>query len=194
MVVVLLATLAAGCAPAPPPATASGSPFHSERKQWVHLSPVMREHIDRAVGGMEGPWLVILHSTGSEGGSVAALEDYHRRVKGDPLGIPYPFLVGNGRGMADGRIHLSARLDTFRDEVAKAGATPQAALAIGLVGDGNRAPPTPAQLAATDEILDYLAAKAGRLRVRLHRETGESPRACPGKLFPVKELRQAYPD
>ena len=192
--VVFIATLAAGCAPAPPAATPSGSPFPRERRQWVHLAPAMRDHIDRAVGGMEGPWLVILHSTGSEGGSVAALEDYHRRVKGDPLGIPYPFLVGNGRGMADGRIHLSARLDTFRDEVAKAGATPQAALAIGLVGDGNRAPPTPAQLAATDEILDYLAAKAGRLRVRLHRETGESPRACPGKLFPVKELRQAYPD
>ena len=194
MVAVFLAALAAGCAPAPPSAAASGSPFHSERKQWVHLSPAMREHIDRAVGGIEGPWLVILHSTGSEGGSVAALEDYHRRVKGDPLGVPYHFLVGNGRGMADGRIHLSGRLDTFRDEAAKAGASPAAALAIGLVGDGNRTPPTPAQLAATDEILDYLAAKAGRLRVRLHRETGESPRGCPGAHFPVKELREAYPD
>ena len=144
---------------------------------------------------MGGVWLVIIHSTGSAGASVAALDDYHRRVKGDPLGLPYHFLIGNGRGVADGFIHFSAdRLAALRSAAGTGSDGGSVRLDIGLVGDANRTPPSSDQLMALGEILDYLKAKGGRLRVRLHNEAEASPRGCPGSQFPVKELREAFPD
>ena len=191
---VFTASLACGCGSRkePPPTV---PPFRGERKEWVHLLARDREVIDKTMGGLGGTWLVIIHSTGSAGASVPALDDYHRRVKGDPLGLPYHFLIGNGRGVADGRIHFSAdRLAALGSATGTGRGDGSVRLDIGLVGDANRTAPTAAQLAALGEILDYLKAKGGRLRVRLHNEAEPSPSGCPGSQFPVKELREAFPD
>jgi hypothetical protein len=187
----VLATLAAllscgGCSR--PVATAAAGPFDfaGERVCWEFLDDEMRSRLDALFEGTTGPPLVVIHSSATDTGSVAAFEDHFSRVKRDPMGMPWHFLIGNGRGMAAGRIHFSRRL-------AASAAAPER-IELALVGDFNRRPPERSQLAALDEILDYLAAKAGPPRVRLHREIANSPRGCPGARFPVEDLRRAFPD
>jgi len=188
---ILAATLCA-CGPPPPvPAEEGEFSFSLPRTAWVYLTPEMRGVIDRVLGDGSRDLLVILHSTGTSGGSVAALDDYHRRVKGDAGGMPYHVLIGNGHGLPNGKVHFSQRFLGLEGGGEETGAG-ELTLHLGWVDPGGEAPPGRAQLAALDEVLDYFAAKTPHLRVRLHREVEHSTRACPGEGFPVRALREAF--
>lgn len=186
------ALLAAGCSRPPGQSAASGgNPFAAPRQSWQRLSTEHRETIDQALRNPPAELLVVIHSTGFAGSTPVALNDYHRRVKGDPAGTPYHFLIGDGGGFEAGGIRISPRMRALAEDGARG---EQATVHVGLSGDFTEDAPRPSQLAALDEILDYLAAKTSTLRVRLHRETEASPRGCPGTAFPVKELREAFPE
>jgi hypothetical protein len=66
-------------------------------------------------------------------------------------------------------------------------------LAIYLVGDFFRSPPTRAQWEALDEVMDYLALKWGRVQVAVSQVGGEggSPRQALGPWFPVEAFFRA---
>lgn len=59
-----------------------------------------------------------------------------------------------------------------------------------MVGDFSRAGPTPEQLEALDELVDYLTLKTGRLEVGPH-ESAEQTARCLGPFFPLHLVMHA---
>ncbi len=178
----------------PVPPSVEGFDFSAPRQAWKHLDEPTRQKIDAGLAKRPKPGLSIIHSTGSEGVSAAALADNHRRIRGLADGMAYHFVIGNGRGIPDGSLLVGPRWEEGKaSEGLQDTRMETDAVTIALVGDLNRRDPTLAQLEALDELLDYLSGKIGPHPVRLHREVENSPRGCPGQKFPLQSLRQAYP-
>ena len=139
---------------------------------------------------------VVLHHTATQSGSVESIHRTHlarKDASGNPWrGIGYHFVIGNGAGMEDGAIEPTFR---WRDQIegAHAGvaAYNQSGIGICLVGNFEKQPPTDAQFQSLTRLVrtligEYEIAAAG---IKRHGELKET--ACPGRLFPMRELTQA---
>lgn len=141
-----------------------------------------------------GAWkYVLLHHSATESGSVASIDAEHRArrdASGNPWrGIGYHFVIGNGRGMADGQIEPTFR---WKDQSAGAHAGEatfnEQGIGICLIGNFDQAPPTEKQLAAARRLVGYLK---GEFRIpadRVLKHGDVKATACPGKHFPAQEL------
>ncbi len=135
---------------------------------------------------------IMIHHSGSPVGTPASIETEHRaqRLKG----LGHHFVIGNGRGMDDGELHVGYRwLDQLPGAHAagpRGEAMNQAAISICLVGDGNRQPFSRAQLTRLNQLVGALCAelKIPASRVILHSDV--APIADPGRLFPETLLRE----
>lgn len=91
---------------------------------------------------------IVIHDSASAAGSAATLDQRHRQAGLGELG--YHFVVGNGTQSDDGEIEPSPRWRQQRDGAHSGGQHGpwynQHALGICLVGDGDTASPTSAQL------------------------------------------------
>lgn len=153
-----------------------------------------------AVGWMasvpEADWqYIILHHSASSSGSVESIHREHRQRKdasGNPwLGIGYHFVIGNGQGMDDGLIQPTFR---WSDQVhgAHSGNALFNARGIGicLIGNFEQQAPTMAQMRAVRDLVKTLSL---RHQISFNRIMGHGDvkaTACPGKHFPLKELRE----
>lgn len=149
------------------------------------------------------PWkYIVLHHTASEQGSVESIHAAHVQRKdrqGQPwLGIGYHFVIGNGRGMADGEI-----APTFRWKQQLAGAHAgvneynQQGIGIVLVGNFEQQPPTPAQCQAVKRLVSTLCRRFEISADRVVGHAAVKATACPGRKFPLSEVRAslvAYED
>ena len=136
---------------------------------------------------------IVLHHTATDSGDVAAIDAEHRQRKdraGNPwLGIGYHFLIGNGRGMADGLVQ-----PTFRWKQQLHGAHAgnrsynEEGIGICLVGNFDNYPPTPRQVAAARELVRTLAERFDiePQNIICHQDVGAT--RCPGAKFPVQEI------
>ena len=52
---------------------------------------------------------LVIHHSGTEQGSAAAFDDYHRRKRRMENGLAYHFVIGNGTGSTDGLIEIGDR-------------------------------------------------------------------------------------
>lgn len=149
--------------------------FRAPRVEWHHLSRQMRSVIDNAValGDAQPTQRIVLHGSGQSRGSMALLGRYQAAVHGQAHA--YDFVIGNGRATRDGAVEVSPRWS-----VAAHG---DGSIHVCLVGDFHRSRPTASQLAALDEVLDYLSLKLGRLPVTVH---GDGQ--CLGVQFPADEV------
>jgi hypothetical protein len=164
--------------------------FSQPRVQWQQLGKEQRSQLDAGLARPAHWERVVLHGSRAGVGGGLLLERYHTQVLGIDTGLAHHFVIGNGHGAADGAISVSDRW--------QAGLTPAdmaepelrvGSISICLVGDFHHSEPTAAQLAALDELLDYLRIKLGALPVTTHRElTGSS---CLGPCFPEQELLEA---
>jgi N-acetyl-anhydromuramyl-L-alanine amidase AmpD len=136
---------------------------------------------------------IVLHHTATDGGDLAAIDAEHRRRKdrsGNPwLGIGYHFLIGNGRGMADGLVEPTFR---WKQQLHGAHAGKRSyneeGIGICLVGNFENYPPTPRQVAAARELVRMLAERYGiePQNIVCHQDVGAT--RCPGAKFPVAEI------
>jgi len=136
---------------------------------------------------------IVLHHTATDEGGLEAIDAEHRRRKdreGNPwLGIGYHFLIGNGRGMADGLVQ-----PTFRWKQQLHGAHAgnrsynEEGIGICLVGNFDSYPPTPRQIAAARELVRMLSARFDiePQNIVCHQDVGAT--RCPGAKFPVAEI------
>ena len=135
---------------------------------------------------------IVIHHSGSPVGSAESIAKQHTAA--GFKGIGHHFVIGNGRGMDDGDLHVTFR---WMDQLpgAHAGGRNEKflnnnAISICLVGDGSREHFTAAQLqraaALVDKLCDEL--KIPRDKVYLHRDV--APTADPGPLFPEQQFRQ----
>ena len=145
---------------------------------------------------------IVVHHSGTAGGSVRAFEAFHRGVRRMPRGMAYHFVIGNGRGLADGAVEAGSRwsLQQPGAHVASALREPgtgvpldEVAVGICLVGNNDAAPPTPRQLRALRELVGALrrtyAIRAER--VLGHNEVPGTHTACPGSHLAMPALRAA---
>ncbi len=141
-----------------------------------------------------GDWkYIVLHHTATEMGDVASIDAEHRqRVDREGRawqGIGYHFVIGNGRGMPDGQIEPTFRWLEQR-QGAHAGEAEYNRHGVGvcLVGDFERAAPTARQETACRQLVAYLVERYGIDRRKVVRHGDLKTTACPGRMFPFREM------
>ncbi len=160
--------------------------------------PAVSDELQRllAVEAAERPWrYIVLHHTGTDAGSVESIHRAHLRRKDKYgrhwLGIGYHFVVGNGNGMGDGEVEPTFR---WKQQIqgAHAGVSEynEYGIGIALVGNFEKHRPTSRQLASVEQLVSALCRRYGipPERVLGHRDIKAT--ACPGRLFPLEEIRQ----
>jgi hypothetical protein len=140
------------------------------------------------------PWqYIVLHHSANPSGSYDQIDSEHRKILGYD-GCGYHFVIGNGTRSADGRIEVAQRWVNQKHGVhcrnAKNAAIDEYGIGICLVGDLDREPPTPRQVAAAKALIAYLSARYGiaQGRVETHAHLAATPTVCPGRFFPAQSL------
>jgi hypothetical protein len=143
-------------------------------------------------GKADRPWkYIVLHHSATEAGSYDSIDAEHRKVLGFD-GCGYHFVIGNGTGSGDGQIEVSQRWVKQKHGVhcrnAKKSEIDEYGIGICLVGDFDKAPPTPRQVAAVRLLVDYLSRKydIADENVETHAHLAATPTVCPGKHFPFE--------
>lgn len=142
------------------------------------------------------PWhYIVLHHSGSNVGNVRNIDEEHRQRTDSSgqnwLGIGYHFVIGNGRDMEDGEIQPTFR---WQQQIAGAHAGKrdynQVGIGICLIGDFNREPPTPRQLAACQQLVSQLCEEHHLELSDVIRHSDVKSTECPGKYFPFEKIAQ----
>ncbi len=135
----------------------------------------------------ESRWdsIVIVHS-GQPAGSPADIAQEHKSLGYDGLG--FHFVIGNGKRMGDGEIHVGYR---WLDQQAGAdlsginsGFNSSNAIEICLVGDGDRRPFSEEQLYRLAQLVDSLSDELGIGAGSIHLHKDLAGTSSPGQFFP----------
>jgi N-acetylmuramoyl-L-alanine amidase len=159
---------------------------------WTPQTPFPEEVLATDPSAPPRDWrYIVLHHSAGLHGSAELFDQEHRQRGWRCLG--YHFVVGNGNGQPDGGIAAGPRWFS-QESGAHANATEYNEHGIGicLVGNFEDHPPTPAEFAAVRALIERLCARYhipgsnifGHNQVRRGGTT-----ACPGKYFPMKELK-----
>lgn len=137
---------------------------------------------------------IVLHHSATAGGSAESFGAYHREHHGW-RSLGYHFVIGNGKDMGDGTVAAGPRWS--RQEAgahANSNSYNQYGIGICLVGNFEFERPTEAQLTALKALVRELAKRSQLAPERIlgHGEIRQGGgTACPGRLFPLAEVRDA---
>ncbi|WP_337174141.1 peptidoglycan recognition family protein [Paludisphaera sp.] len=141
------------------------------------------------------PWkYVVVHHSATESGSYSEIDAEHRQILGSADGCGYHFVIGNGTGSGDGQIEVSQRWVRQKHGVhcrnARRADIDEYGIGVCLIGDFEKAPPTPKQQAALKALLAYLGEKyqIDQSRLETHKHVAATPTVCPGRHFPEAAL------
>jgi N-acetyl-anhydromuramyl-L-alanine amidase AmpD len=137
---------------------------------------------------------IVVHHTDSAFATPETLAQQHARLGFRSMG--HHFVIGNGRGLADGEIHIGQRWLNQQAGAhvigrdAKASWYTQHSISICLVGDGDAEAFTQAQMIALAQLISALSTELNipADQVVLHRDI--APTSDPGRMFPEQWLRQ----
>ncbi len=140
---------------------------------------------------------IVFHHSATTAGSADAFDRYHRQNLGDPNGIKYHFVIGNGDGADDGLIEVTDRWRSQKeaDHLFHPDNAPDS-IAICLVGNFENSRPTAAQQLAAAKLAYVLMRRFDipLSRVLTHRMVDEDATVCPGRGFQVESLVQTLAD
>ena len=148
---------------------------------------------DRLFGRRKWKHIVIHHSA-SFSGNASIFEAWHKK-RGMRLGMAYHFVIGNGKGLDDGRIEIGSRwkqqlwgahLRNWKSNLNSIG--------ICLVGNFEIETCTDKQLRALKDLSSRLIDQYGisKVGVRGHKEMPGEKTLCPGRNFDMKCFRQSF--
>lgn len=184
----------------PPPKQSTWSRLFGTGRSYTYLTSSVRRAIDRAPV-RKGRWrYIVVHNSGTRQGSAKAFEHYHRYVRRMPNGLAYHFVIGNGTSTRVGAIEIGNRWHRqIQGGHVHSDYLNNIAVGVCLVGDFNRGAPGRGQLAALEELIEYLRSRVGRIQgqsavVRSHRDINPAgwPTDCPGDDFPYRWLRSKF--
>jgi hypothetical protein len=137
-------------------------------------------------------WIVAHHSAIRYGN--AAIYGRAHRERGMENGLAYHFVIGNGVDSRDGEIEIGPRwLKQIQGGHVHREAINEIGIGICLVGNFERTKPTVKQMAAFQELVDYLRSVAGaKVRFAVHKEIDPGRTACPGRFFPTAQMHRWY--
>lgn len=145
------------------------------------------------------PWkYIVLHHSANSTGNYDQIDHEHRKILGYD-GCGYHFVIGNGTGSEDGQIEVAQRWVNQKHGVhcrnAKNAEVDEYGIGICFVGDLDKEPPTPRQVAAAKALIAYLSSRYGiaRSHVETHAHLAATPTVCPGRHFPIEALVAAQP-
>lgn len=138
---------------------------------------------------------IVAHHSAIHRGNATSYDRFHREERRMENGLAYHFVIGNGTDSGDGEIEIGNRWHrqlqgghVRRHEVNLSG------IGICLIGNFMETRPTPAQIAAFRELMDYLTTQvaAPSYQFAVHREIDRNHTVCPGRHFPVSAMHQLY--
>ncbi len=140
------------------------------------------------------PWrYIVLHHSASASGNYDQIDQEHRKILGYD-GCGYHFVIGNGNGSGDGQIEVAQRWNNQKQGVhcrnARTHDVDEYGIGICLIGDLDKQPPTPRQIAATHALVDYLSQhyRVQPAHISTHSHLAATPTVCPGKFFPTRSI------
>ena len=140
------------------------------------------------------PWrYIVLHHSAAASGNYDQIDSEHRKVLGLD-GCGYHFVIGNGNGSGDGQIEVAQRWNTQKQGVhcrnARTHDVDEYGIGICLVGDLDKEPPTPRQIAAAKALIAHLSTRydIAQARVQTHSHLAATKTVCPGRHFPDNEI------
>lgn len=146
-------------------------------------------------GGKISPrWsTIVIHHSATASGDARTFDQFHRSKGWEGLG--YHFVIGNGSNSGDGQVEIGSRW-----HAQKTGAhckTPsnyynERGIGICLVGDFTKTRPTRKQLAALEQLTQFLSRQCGISpdRITTHGLINKGTQ-CPGQNFALAPLRSA---
>lgn len=166
-----------------------GAPALVATAQTVGIDAIFStpERLDRA------RWTaIVIHHSGSSFGTPTSIDKEHRAQGSRSMG--HHFVIGNGKGMEDGELHVGARW--LLQQPGHHAAGPRGAelnlssISICLVGDGDSQPFTPLQLLRLRQLVDGLRRELGVPADRVLLHSAVAPTSDPGRYFPQAWLRE----
>ena len=142
-----------------------------------------------------GRWrLIVAHHSAVKYGNASIYNKAHL-LRGMENGLAYHFVIGNGIDSGDGEIEIGNRWlkqlnggHVHREEVN--------AIAIGicLVGNFEKTSPSKKQLAAFQELMNYLRSEVvgKKIGFAVHKEVDPKRTVCPGRNFPIAQMHRLY--
>ena len=155
------------------------------------LPPSMKRLLD-TMPVSKGKWTyIVVHHSASKSGTLQGMDMYHRQKRKMENGLAYHFVIGNGKGMTDGKIEVGNRWKRqIKGGHLASDKLNEISIGICLVGNFEFERPTAAQMKSLFALVSYLNRRCGipQSAVRTHRQINTKPTACPGKRFPTETL------
>jgi N-acetyl-anhydromuramyl-L-alanine amidase AmpD len=173
----------------------------SKRIRQTGLSERLKPYLDESSASeliypnkADRPWrYIVLHHSAASSGSYDQIDAEHRKILGID-GCGYHFVIGNGNGSGDGQIEVAQRWTNQKQGVhcrnAKSHEVDEYGIGICLVGDLDKNPPTPRQIAAAKALVAHLSSRyeIAQARVQTHSHLAATKTVCPGRHFPDEEI------
>jgi N-acetyl-anhydromuramyl-L-alanine amidase AmpD len=136
---------------------------------------------------------IVVHHSATDAGSVESIDRAHRERKDASgkawLGVGYHFVIGNGRGMADGLVEPTFR---WREQLQGAHAGSrlynEEGIGICVIGDFSDSQPTPRQTAAARQLISQLRQRYQISADRVLKHSDLQASECPGDRFPWEAI------
>ncbi len=164
-------------------------PEHGKRQ------PRLDARVQRAIDAAplrRGLWKqIVIHHSGTPMATVRGMDEYHRMECHMENGLAYHFVIGNGKGIADGRIEVGKRwIDQLEGGHLGTRAQNLVSLGVCLVGHFDQHHPTPKQMDSLTTLLRALMKRCGLgpSAIKTHQQVNQRYTRCPGKLFDLEAL------
>lgn len=136
---------------------------------------------------------IVIHHSATDVGSAKALDNFHRNQRRMENGLAYHFVIGNGRGMKDGEIHVGNRWKKQLDGGhLKKEEWNKIYIGICLIGNFEKQRPSSRQMDALEGIVRHLMRRCSirEASVTTHRLQHKNHTVCPGKNFSISTLKR----
>ena len=157
-----------------------------------HPLPANMRRLLDAMPVTPGKWkYIVIHHSATANGSLQGMDMYHRQKRRMENGLAYHFVIGNGRGMPDGKIEIGNRWKRqIKGGHLASDSMNEQAIGICLVGNFEVTNPGAEQMKSLFALVSYLSRRCNipKSRVQTHKQINSKPTACPGKLFPTQSL------
>lgn len=173
-----------------PAGSSSGTSIRSKEQQL--LSSSTRSSLDK-IRVKSSKWKgIVIHHSATDVGSAKALDNFHRNQRRMENGLAYHFVIGNGRGMGDGEIHIGNRWTKQLDGGhLKKEEWNKIYIGICLIGNFEKQTPSTRQMDALEGITRHLMRRCSLnpSSVTTHRIQHKNHTVCPGKNFSISSLK-----
>lgn len=169
----------------------AGGTGSSKPREETLLSASLLKQL-KAIRTRRGRWTgIVIHHSATTVGSAKALDRYHRENRKMENGLAYHFVIGNGKGMQDGELHIGNRwkkqLDGGHLKLEKWN---KENIGICLIGNFQIHHPSQRQINSLEGLVRHLIKHCGipASKVTTHRLKHKNHTVCPGKHFSLKSL------